>query len=374
MKRSATVDRIRIGVIGCGEIAQIMHLPFLTEMRDLYDVRAICDISPALVEKVGDAFQIQNRCTDYADLLARDDLDAVAILTLHHAPIAIAAARAGKHIFVEKPMCFSREEGLAMIAAAEEHGVTLMVGYMKRYDPGYEYAQNIIASMQGVCLIRIHDLTGRGPLAPQEIYSLHRADDLSQELRARMQAESEVRFAAGLGYDDPALVKAYALMLGLASHDMTVLRGAFGEPVAVRYAEVSSGGSIVLAVLEYPGDVRCIWEIGNVPQATRNWFDEELTVYGSAQTVKVQFPNPYVRYAPTIVCIQEMEGAAHAARTVSASYDESFRREWRHFHHCVTTGTPPRTGAADGLRDVEILRAIVRSAASGVPVAFNDNR
>src|SRR6266511_1104962 len=152
-----------------------MHLPFLSEMRDLFDVRAVCDISPALVEK---------------------------------------------------PMCFSREEGLAMIAAVEERVVTLIVGYMKRYDPGYEYAQHVFHSMQGVRLIRIHDLTGQGPLAPQEVYNLYRADDLSQELRARMQAESQARFAAGLGYDDPALVRAYALMLGLSSHDMTVLRGA----------------------------------------------------------------------------------------------------------------------------------------------------
>ena len=371
MNRSTIVEPIRIGVIGCGEIAQIMHLPFLTELRDLFDVRAICDISPALVEKVGDVFHIPQRYTDYADLLARNDLDAVAILTLDHAPIAIAAARTGKHIFVEKPMCFAPDEGRAMIAAAEQHGVTLMVGYMKRYDPGYEYAQNILRSMQGVRLIRIHDLTGRGPLAPQEIYSLYRADDLPQDLRARMQAENQARFAAGLGYDDPALVRAYALMLGLSSHDMTILRGAFGDPVAVRYAEVSSGGAIVLAVLEYPGDVRCIWEIGNVPQATRTWFDEELTVYGGAQTVSVQFPNPYVRYAPTIVRVLEMDGAAHAERTVTASYEESFRREWRHFHQCVSSATPPRTTAADGLRDVEILRAIVRSAAESGPVALS---
>jgi predicted dehydrogenase len=67
-----------------------------------------------------------------------------------------------------------------------------------------------------------------------------------------------------------------------------------------------------------------------------------------------------------------MDGAAHAERTVAASFDESFRREWRHFHHCATTGAPPRTGAADGLRDVEILRAIVRSAAEGRPVALGD--
>jgi len=140
-------------------------------------------------------------------------------------------------------MCFSSDDGHAMIAAAQ-HGVTLMVGYMKRYDPGYEYAQDMFRSMQSVRLIRIHDMTGRSPLAPQEIYSLYRADDLSSELRARLQAEGQARLAAALGYGDPALVRAYGLMLGLSAHDMTVLRGAFGDPVAVRYAEVLSAGQI----------------------------------------------------------------------------------------------------------------------------------
>jgi predicted dehydrogenase len=364
------VQRIGIGVIGCGEIAQIMHLPFLSELRDLFEVRAVCDISPNLVERVGDIFQVPYRYTDYAGLLARDDVDAVAVLTPDHAPAAIAAARAGKHILVEKPMCFSIEEGRAMIAAAEEARVTLMVGYMKRYDPGYEYAQELFRSMEGVRQIHVHDLTGRGPLAPQEIYTLYRPDDLSQEQRSRLQAATQAQLAQGLGSDDPVLVRAYGMMLGLSSHDMTILRGAFGDPTAIRYAEITAGGSIILAVLEYAGDARCMWEIGNLPQATRTWFDETLTAYGGAQTVSVQFPNPYVRYAQTIVRIQEMDGTAHAERTVTASYDEAFRREWRHFHHCATTGAAPRTGAADGLRDVEILRAIVRSAADGRPVAL----
>ena len=66
------------------------------------------------------------------------DVDAVLVLTSgSHAPIAIAAAEAGKHVLVEKPMCFSVAEGRAMIEAAERAGVTLMVAYNKRYDPAY---------------------------------------------------------------------------------------------------------------------------------------------------------------------------------------------------------------------------------------------
>jgi predicted dehydrogenase len=103
------------------------------------------------------------------------------------------------------------------------------------------------------------------------------------------------------------------------------------------------------------------------PQATRNWFDEELTAYGSAQTVSIQFPNPYVRYARSHVRVQAMDGAAHMDSTIVSSFDEAFRREWQHFHDCVTTGAAPRTGAADALRDIQILRAIVRCAADGAP-------
>ena len=62
---------VRMGIIGCGEIAQIRHLPFLTELRDLFEVRAICDISPQLVATVGDIFHVSNRYTDYMELLAR---------------------------------------------------------------------------------------------------------------------------------------------------------------------------------------------------------------------------------------------------------------------------------------------------------------
>lgn len=361
------MQRLRMGVIGCGEIAQIMHLPYLTELAELFEVRAVCDLSPRLVEVVGDTFHVPYRYTSYTELLARDDIDAVAVLTLDHAPAVLAALEAGKHVLVEKPMCFTVPEGRAMIAAAEQHGVTLMVGYMKRYDPGYEYAQRVIAEMPGVRLIRVHDLTGHGPLAPQEIYTLRRADDLLSEQRARQQASIEARLAQAVGSDEPALLRAYGLLLGLSSHDLTILRGAFGDPLAVQYAEVSSGGQVILAILEYPDQVRCILELGNVPAATRSWFDEELTVYGSAQTLAIRFPNPYVRYAATTVHVLEMDGTAQVERTITASYDESFRREWQHFHHCVVTGTVPRTAAAGGLRDVEILSAIVRCAAAGRP-------
>ena len=90
-----------------------------------------------------------------------------------HAPIAIAAAEAGKHMLVEKPMCFSVAEGQAMIAAAERAGVTLMVGYNKRYDPAYRRLQDEAKGLRDLRLVRVTTL--ESPFQPYVAhYRLHR--------------------------------------------------------------------------------------------------------------------------------------------------------------------------------------------------------
>ena len=150
--------RLRVGVIGCGLIAQVVHLPYLREMEDRFWIVALCDLSPETVDVLGDTYAVPHRHTHWADLLA-EDLDAVLIRTSgSHAPPAIAAARAGRHVFVEKPMCFAPREADAMIEAASLAGVTLMVGNMKRFDPAYERARPLIARITDLRLARITTL------------------------------------------------------------------------------------------------------------------------------------------------------------------------------------------------------------------------
>src|SRR6266705_662780 len=126
--------RLRVGIVGAGVIAQVMHLHYLAELPAMFEVTAICDIVGANARACADRYGIPAAYADWRELIAAP-LDAVLVLTSgSHAPIAIAAAEAGLHVFTEKPMCFSVAEGKAMVAAAEEAGTTLMVGYPKRYD------------------------------------------------------------------------------------------------------------------------------------------------------------------------------------------------------------------------------------------------
>src|SRR5437763_12944584 len=129
--------RLRVGVIGCGLIAQVMHLPYLRELSDRFMLTAVCDISDDVQATCAQEYGVPEQYSSWQELIARP-LDAVLVLTSgSHAPIAIAPARAGLHALVEKPMCFSVAEGQEMIAAAEAAGTVLMVGYNKRYDPAY---------------------------------------------------------------------------------------------------------------------------------------------------------------------------------------------------------------------------------------------
>src|SRR4051794_16690952 len=203
-------SRIRVGVIGCGLVAQVMHLPHLRELDDRFEVAALCDLAPGPLEWAGAMFPQASRHTAWADLL--DEVDAVLVLTAgSHAPAAIAAAQAGVHVFVEKPMCFSVREGEEMIAAARAAGVVLMVGYMKRYDPSYQALQSTL-DRDAVTFARITTLE-----SPIEPYALHHArpapSQLDPELLAELKADDEWRLREGLGTPDPFLQRAYKSVL-----------------------------------------------------------------------------------------------------------------------------------------------------------------
>jgi predicted dehydrogenase len=121
--------------VGCGLIAQVMHLPYLTELGESYHIGALCDPSAPVAVACASRYHVKTVHTSWQDLVA-ERLDVVMVLTSgSHAPIAVAAAQAGSHVFVEKPMCLNLVEGREMYTAARDADVRLMVGNMKRYDP-----------------------------------------------------------------------------------------------------------------------------------------------------------------------------------------------------------------------------------------------
>src|SRR5262249_4822718 len=155
----------------------------------------------------------------------RSDVDAVIVCPSgSHAAASIAAAEAGKHVLVEKPMCTTVAEAEVMVAAAEQAGTVLMVAYMKRYDPAYRYAQARVQAMSDVRFIQVNHLHPDNSLHLAE-FRVHRFDDVPVAAREVADGEHRRGIAEALGYADPdgvppAIARAYSTILGSMIHDI----------------------------------------------------------------------------------------------------------------------------------------------------------
>ncbi len=349
-------QRLRIGVVGCGLIAQVMHLHYLRELADRFEIAALCDLSEELCRACAEDYGVPRTFARWQDLLAAP-LDAILLLTSgSHAPIAIAAAEAGKHMLIEKPLCFSVAEGRAMIEAARRAGVTLMVGYNKRYDPAYRRLCEEMRSLSDLRLLRVTTL--ESPLQPYVAhYRLHRAQSLAPELAKALAADNQARITAAIGKADALTRHAYHLvLLDSMVHEFNAVRGILGEPDRLDFADIRENRLTV--VLRF-GAAECIIAWVDLPGIAR--YEMELAFYSPDRRLTLSFPSPFLRSMPTLLQIEGGEPPSPRAWCSEqvVSYAESFKEELVHFHDCVTGGRPPLTSGEDALRDIALCEAVV---------------
>lgn len=133
------MKKLKIGIIGCGGIANQKHLPALQKNSDLNEIVAFCDIVEERAVKAAKEYGISDAkvYTDYKELLKNEDVEVVHICTpnVSHSAIAIDAFAAQKHVYCEKPMSHSTEEAEKMVAAWKASGKKFTVGYQNRFRP-----------------------------------------------------------------------------------------------------------------------------------------------------------------------------------------------------------------------------------------------
>lgn len=367
MNRSNSQPPIRLGVIGCGLIAQVMHLPHLRDLPDLFEVRAVCDIAPEPLEFAQRQFPAASGHREWSELLSQE-LDAVLVLTPgSHAPIAVAAAAAGLHVFVEKPMCFSTREATEMIAACEEHGVVLMVGYMKRYDPAFVELAREIGS-EPLSFARITTL--ESPLDPYVHHHLRaRLGEADPELLAALEGDDQRRLREAIPGAEPALLRAYrTALLDSMVHELNAVRGLLGEPTELLWARIwEEPIRISLTAAFEPCLASFLWI--DLPGIAR--YEQELAFFGPDARRRLVFPSPFLRNHPTHLVAEGGEpGGIDSWQTIrTVSYQGAFKAELVEFAQAIADGRQPRTDGLDGLRDVAFAEAIVRCHSEGTPVA-----
>ena len=136
---------LKVGLIGTGGISR-QHLPAYAEFSDEVKLTAVCDIFEEAAQERAKQANVSDIYVDYKKMLREADIDAVDICTNHdtHAEMTIAAAEAGKHILVEKPMGNDVQECRDMIAATDEAGVTLMIANLLRFSPAAKAVKQLL--------------------------------------------------------------------------------------------------------------------------------------------------------------------------------------------------------------------------------------
>ncbi len=139
--------KIKVGIIGCGGIANGKHMPSLSKLSDV-EMVAFCDIVLEKAEKAKEKYGTPDAkvYTDYQELLKDPEIEVIHVCTPNrsHAPISIDSHHAGKHVMCEKPMAKTAEDARKMVAAAKETGKKLTIGYQHRHKPESIYLKSVI--------------------------------------------------------------------------------------------------------------------------------------------------------------------------------------------------------------------------------------
>lgn len=351
------MKRLKVGVIGLGEVSQIIHLPILDSMKDKFEIAAICDVSGELLSFFGDKYKVDKQYTNSIKLTEQEDLDAVLILHSdeYHTECAVSAAKNKKHVLLEKPMCLTLGDADKIINARDENNVQIMIGYMRRFAPAYIRAVEEVKKLPKINYARIRDIIGLNSFFIEQSSNVLRPTDISQEA-IQDKADTAKRMALEAIGDVPKeLISAYRYLCSLSSHDLSATREIIGMPRQVSAARQWNNGGFINAIFEYD-DYFATFETGIDKQRR---FDAHIEVYGEEKSIKVQYNTPYIRHLPTMLYINETKGEAYQEIVERPTFVDPYTLEIEYFYDVVTKGLKPKTTPEDAKEDLQLFQMIM---------------
>jgi predicted dehydrogenase len=351
----------RVGIVGLGFGAQV-HLPAF--QSEGWEVAAVCSRQADKARAAADAAGVADICTDPMELVAREDISAVAISTpprTHH-PITMAALAAGKHVLCEKPFAMSAAEAAEMRDAAAKHGLTGMVAHEFRYAPQRAYIKQLLRE----------GYVGRFTMCTIELF-------LDRYVTAQPRAATwQARQAEGGG-----------ILGALGSHYIDGLRDWFGEVASVSCQLTAlrpdvldaATGRVVAAetddtfsfTLNFAGGGMAMMIASFAATPTRG---ARIAVMGDDATLMAEQagPNP----TDDGVVVGSRKGSPLAALPTPAQFQldadardhrlMAFRRLVRDFTDGIAKGRSPNPNFEDGWRCQQVLDAARLSSDNGALV------
>jgi len=346
--------RLRIGVLGAGQIAQAAHFESCVKARNA-ELAAICDVADDLRERMAITHGAGKTYADYDEMLADPEIDAVIIATADafHVPASLRALEAGKHVLCEKPLGTTVEEAEALKAATARSGRVLQVGHMKRFDPGIQAARAFITQEMGALVA----------LKAWYCDSTHRYA-MTDAVQPVIVTSKHARKAA----DNPKADLRRYYLLAHGCHLVDTACCLAGPILAVRARLLERAGiwcwfvdvefaSGALGHLDLTVAVRMDWHEG-------------FQIYGQNGSVIGKTYNPWYYKSSDVEVFREADGSSHRVLGADGHF---YRRQVEGFADVVLNGAPMvGASAEDGVASVRAMVAIARSAETGARVALSD--
>jgi predicted dehydrogenase len=343
---------VRLAIVGCGEVTMHKHLPALRRVPGV-EIAAVADLDENRRNAVGQRFGIARRYVDASRLLDQAEVDAVGVCVppARHAEVALAAIRAGKHVWIDKPLTLDRAECVQLLEQSRRSEVKVMVGFHMRFHRLVQAALPLIRS-GALGAIETIRCVWNSPRRDEGIPSWRRKRDegggalieigvhhydLWRFLLASEVREVFARSRDGARDDEAALVSAVM--------DNGVLAAAVLSERTSHEIEVEISGSqgrLRLSLLRFDGFE--LYSPTDVP--------------GRPGT-RLKRLRGFVGSLPV--------GIAAALRGGS-DYLNSYRAAWNHFVNAIALGGPVQPALEDGVRATEVLLAVAGSRAAGRPV------
>ncbi|KAK0779924.1 hypothetical protein LTS16_024248 [Friedmanniomyces endolithicus] len=296
---------VNVGLIGCGEVAQTVHIPTLNHFNEYYRITYLCDTSEQALKQCESKVcgSARPKLTKNAvELCSSPDVDVVFVINANedHMPHTVFALQHDKIAFVEKLMAMNHRDVELILDAERKSKGTVMVGYMRRYATAFIDAVKEIGTFP------------------------HRFSDYSHE-DARELADSNADwYNQGLkeDLDIPVTEQSktmWSLLGSLGSHDLSVMREALGMPKSVLGCSIDAETPFWNVLFQYPG-FACSYESGinEVPR-----FDAHLEVYSRTKQITVQYDTPFIKGLPITMTIRENIDGGLQERIVRKTYEDS---------------------------------------------------
>ncbi|WP_419875409.1 Gfo/Idh/MocA family oxidoreductase [Candidatus Pristimantibacillus sp. PTI5] len=353
-----TPKPLHVGIVGTGEIAQVVHLPLLAAMSDKYKIAALCDVSQHSLQFNGEKYNVTNLYTDVKEMVKQEDLNVIFILNSdeYHAEAAIEAANAGKHVLIEKPMALTLSDADAIIEAEARNDVKIMVGYMRRYAPALEAAVKEIGGLDSINYVRVRAIVGPNPYFVRQSGTYPKKfSDFPESANEDRNARSAKQVEEAVGEKDQVKAVLYRMLTGLSSHDLSAMREAIGMPLAVAGVTLGLNSFFMNVLFNYDG-FNVSFETGMDQQGR---FDAHIEVYGSNKSVRVQYDSPYILGLPVKLIITETEGDSFKETVNYCAYKSPYIYELESFYEAITDHKPIKTTPEDYREDLELFKMVV---------------